>query len=249
MAMTEVHDGAEHTPAVRLTGVTVRFAEKRLAFDCSIPQGAAVAVVGPSGAGKSTLFNVIAGFQKPATGTVEVLGQDMRGHDPAERPVSIVFQDNNLFAHLCVADNVGLGINPALRLDRDARQRVFTALSRVGLGGYERRMPASLSGGERQRVALARALVRRRPVLLLDEPFAALDPAMRADMGTLLADLRRETASTMLFITHQPDDIRRIADSVLFVEDGVIALNEPVRSFLSRREPPTVAKFLGHAAI
>ena len=172
-------------PAIRLADVTVRFAEKQLAFDCAIPAGAAVAVAGPSGAGKSTLFNVIAGFERPASGSVTLLGKDMAGRDPAERPVSIVFQDNNLFAHLSIAENVGLGIDPGLKLDSSGRQRVFAALARVGLGGYERRLPGSLSGGERQRVALARALVRRRPILLLDEPFAALDPAMRAEMADI----------------------------------------------------------------
>ncbi|AOF91214.1 thiamine ABC transporter ATP-binding protein [Sinorhizobium sp. RAC02] len=235
--------------AVRLTDVTVRFDEKRLTFDCAIAAGEAVAVAGPSGAGKSTLFNVIAGFQAPAAGTVSLLGEDMAAREPAERPVSIIFQDNNLFAHLTIADNVGLGIHPGLRLDTAARQSVFSALSRVGLGGFERRLPGSLSGGERQRVALARALVRRRPILLLDEPFAALDPAMRADMAKLLLELRAETKSTMLFITHQPDDIRRLADRVLFLEDGAIVLDEAARDFLSRREPPGVAKFLGHSAI
>jgi thiamine transport system ATP-binding protein len=235
--------------AVHLTGVTVRFAEKQLAFDCAIPAGVAVAVAGPSGAGKSTLFNVIAGFERPATGSVVLLGDDMAGRDPAERPVSIIFQDNNLFAHLTIADNVGLGIDPGLRLDAATRQRVFSALSRVGLGGYERRMPGSLSGGERQRVAIARALVRRRPILLLDEPFAALDPAMRADMAKLLLELRAETKSTMLFITHQPEDIRRLADQVMFLEAGAILLDEPARDFVSRREPPAVAKFLGHSAL
>jgi thiamine transport system ATP-binding protein len=235
--------------AILLSDVTVSFAEKRLAFDCAVPAGAAVAVAGPSGAGKSTLFNVIAGFETPRTGRVELLGKDMAGREPAERPVSVVFQDNNLFAHLSIADNVGLGIDPGLKLDSAARQSVFSALSRVGLGGYERRLPGSLSGGERQRVALARALVRRRPILLLDEPFAALDPAMRGEMADLLAELRAETKSTMLFITHQPEDIRRLADRAMFIEEGAIVLDEPVRDFLSRREPPGVAKFLGHSAI
>ena len=235
--------------AILLSDVTMRFAEKRLAFDCAVPAGAAVAVAGPSGAGKSTLFNVIAGFETPRTGRVELLGKDMAGREPAERPVSVVFQDNNLFAHLSIVDNVGLGIDPGLKLDPAARQGVFSALSRVGLGGYERRLPGSLSGGERQRVALARALVRRRPILLLDEPFAALDPAMRGEMADLLAELRAETKSTMLFITHQPDDIRRLADRVMFIEEGAIVLDEPMRDFLSRREPPGVAKFLGHSAI
>jgi len=235
--------------AIRLTDVTVRFDEKVIAFDCAVPAGSAVAVTGASGAGKSTLFNVIAGFQKPATGRVMLLGEDMAGSDPAERPVSIIFQDNNLFTHLTIADNVGLGIHPGLKLDAAARQSVLSALSRVGLAGYEKRLPGSLSGGERQRVALARALVRRRPILLLDEPFAALDPARRADMARLLAELRAETKSTLLFITHQPEDIGRLAERVMFLEAGAIRIDEAAGDFLSRRDPPAVAKFLGHAGI
>ena len=236
-------------PAIRLADVTVRFAEKRLAFDCTIPAGAAVAVAGPSGAGKSTLFNVIAGFERPAGGSVALFGEDMAGRDPAERPVSVVFQDNNLFAHLSVADNIGLGIDPGLKLDAAGREAVDAALTRVGLAGYGMRLPGSLSGGERQRVALARALVRRRPILLLDEPFAALDPAMRADMARLIAELHAETKSTLLFITHQPEDIGRLAERVLFLEAGSILLDTSAKDFLSRLDPPAVAKFLGHSGI
>ncbi len=236
-------------PAIRLEDVSVRFAEKRLAFDCAIPAGAAVAVAGPSGAGKSTLFNVIAGFETPASGRVSLLGEDMAGRDPAERPVSIVFQDNNLFAHLSAADNIGLGIDPGLKLDAAGRQSVSAALTRVGLAGYEKRLPGSLSGGERQRVALARALVRRRPILLLDEPFAALDPAMRAEMAGLIAELHAETKSTILFITHQPEDIDRLAERVLFLEAGRILLDASKDDFLSRLDPPAVAKFVGRSGI
>ena len=236
-------------PAISLADVTVRFAEKRLAFDCAIPAGAAVAVAGPSGAGKSTLFNVIAGFERPASGRVTLFGEDMAGRDPAERPVSVVFQDNNLFAHLSVADNIGLGIDPGLKLDAAGRQAVEAALARVGLAGYGKRLPGSLSGGERQRVALARALVRRRPILLLDEPFAALDPAMRADMARLIAELHAETKSTLLFITHQPEDIGRLAERVLFLEAGSVLLDTSAEDFLARLDPPAVAKFLGRSGI
>lgn len=237
--------GFSGAPAVKLSGATVRFAEKEIVFDCTVESGAIVAVTGPSGAGKSTLFNVLAGFQPIAAGRVELLGEDMRGRDPADRPVSIVFQDNNLFAHLSVSENVGLGIHPALKLAAADRQTVFNALSRVGLGGYERRLPGSLSGGERQRVALARAFVRRRPILLLDEPFAALDPALRAEMGDLLIDLQRETGATILLITHQPEDIERLADQAMFIDDGAIRVFAPKADFLARRAPEGLARFLG----
>ena len=134
---------------------------------------------------------------------------------PAERPISVIFQEHNLFSHLDVATNVGLGIDPALRLGVKERARIAGALCRVGLEGFGKRMPPTLSGGERQRVALARALVRRRPILLLDEPFAALDPGLRAGMAELLA--RSAPAGKQhdrLIVTHHPDDVRRLADSV-----------------------------------
>lgn len=232
-------------PAIRLAEATVSFKDKHLVFGCTVPQGASVAVTGPSGAGKSTLFNVIAGFQPIRSGSVEIFGKDMGDRDPAERPVSIVFQENNLFAHLTVEQNVGLGIDPSLRLDAGGRGRVDDALSRVGLRGFGQRRPAQLSGGERQRVALARALVRRRPILLLDEPFAALDPAMRADMTALLAQLRAETNGTLLFITHQLDDVQRLADQAMFVDRGSIALFAPLETFLAHRRLPALNDFLG----
>ncbi|HUH49108.1 MAG TPA: ATP-binding cassette domain-containing protein [Mycoplana sp.] len=238
------HQGAE-APAIKLASTTVQFEQKRLVFDCMIPKGASVAVTGPSGAGKSTLFNVIAGFQPIHSGTVEIFGKDMAGREPAARPVSIVFQENNLFVHLTAAQNVGLGIDPSLRLGLAEQKQVDTALARVGLGGYGRRMPAQLSGGERQRVALARALVRNRPILLLDEPFAALDPAMRAEMAALLSELRVETGSTLLFITHQVEDLPRLADRAMFIDNGAIALMAPLGAFLQHRELPALANFLG----
>lgn len=243
--MSEPSGPSADVAAIRLVAATVQFAQKRIVFDCRIPQGASLAVTGPSGAGKSTLFNVIAGFQPVRSGTVEIFGKDMQGREPAARPVSIVFQENNLFVHLTVAQNVGLGIDPSLRLGPAQHRQVDQALDRVGLGGYGPRMPAPLSGGERQRVALARALVRRRPILLLDEPFAALDPAMRAEMADLLAGLRADTGLTLLFISHQLEDVRRLADQAMFLDEGRIAVMAPLRDFLDQRGIPALDDFLG----
>ena len=116
---------------------------------------------------------------------------------------------------------------------------------RVGLKGYERRLPGSLSGGERQRAAFARALVRHRPVLLLDEPFAALDPGLRAAMVELLADLHAETRATILLVTHDPRDVHRLADHVLFIEDGHVLIDAQKDVFLTRGDLPAVGNFLG----
>lgn len=209
--------------AIELSGVELMLGSHRFAFELAIPAGAFVAVTGRSGSGKSTLFNILAGFETPDAGRVLLGGGDMAAIQPGRRPVSLVFQDNNLFAHLDVFTNVALGVSPSLRLDASARAAVSGALSRVGLTGFETRMPATLSGGEKQRAAFARALVRKRPVMLLDEPFAALDPALRHQMGKLLSALHRDEGFTVLMITHDPDEARRLADRFILIEAGQVA--------------------------
>lgn len=218
---------------IALAGVRLKLGNADFAFDCRLPGGAVTAVTGPSGSGKSTFLNLVAGFETPDEGRVLIGAEDVTRLHPAERPVSLVFQDNNLFAHLDIASNVGLGISPSLRLSADDRAAVSTALERVGLGGFEKRLPGTLSGGERQRAAFARALVRRKPVLLLDEPFAALDPDLRAAMSALLIELHRETGNTVLIVTHDPQEVRRSADHVLFLNRGRIAVDLPAERFLS----------------
>ncbi|HEX2147652.1 MAG TPA: ATP-binding cassette domain-containing protein, partial [Pseudorhizobium sp.] len=155
-------------------------------FESLIRGGRITAVIGPSGSGKSTLLNIIAGFDRAHSGQVLFGDETMTGRHPAGRPVSVIFQDHNLFAHLDLFTNIGLGIRPSLKLSQDDRSRVSAALAHVGLGGMEGRKPGTLSGGEKQRAAFARALVRKRPVLLMDEPFAALDPGLRLNMTSLL---------------------------------------------------------------
>ncbi|MGK9202977.1 MULTISPECIES: ATP-binding cassette domain-containing protein [Sinorhizobium] len=231
--------------ALAVKGIEIGFETTTLAFDCTVPAERIVAVAGASGSGKSTLFNVIAGFEQPERGEVRIFGEEMTGRPPAERPVSIIFQEHNLFAHLDAATNVGFGISPALRLDAADRMKVEDALARVGLAGFGKRLPPTLSGGERQRVALARAFVRHRPILLLDEPFAALDPGMRAEMRTLISDLHEEEGNTILMITHHPDDVRALADSVLFLDRGRIVAHDEVDRFLKRRDITAINRFLG----
>lgn len=211
------------TQAIELSGVHLTLGSHRFAFDLKVPAGSFTAVTGPSGSGKSTLFNIIAGFETPDAGQVRLGGEDMGAAPPGKRPVSLVFQDNNLFAHLDLFTNVALGVSPSLRLDAAGRALVSAALSRVGLGGFEKRMPATLSGGERQRAAFARALVRKRPIMLLDEPFAALDPSLRHQMGELLSALHRDGGFTVLMITHDPDEARRLADRFVLIEGGHVA--------------------------
>ncbi|MGN7295024.1 thiamine ABC transporter ATP-binding protein [Rhizobium sp. SAFR-030] len=232
-------------PAVELKDVRLRLGTASFHFDCAFPAGEITAITGASGSGKSTLLNLVAGFQTPDEGRVLIGGEEMTSRHPGERPLSVIFQDNNLFAHLDVYANVGLGVHPGLRLDEAGRRRVSSALERVGLAGYERRRPGTLSGGERQRVAFARALVRHRPLLLLDEPFAALDPALRRSMAELLLDLHRETQMTVLVVTHDVEEVKRLADSVIYIADGTIRFQAPKDVFMLHSEDPGIARFVG----
>jgi thiamine transport system ATP-binding protein len=226
-------------------GASVELDDMDMAFDLAVPASELTALIGPSGSGKTTILNLIAGFETALGGTIRIDGRDVSGLPAAERPVTMVFQEHNLFAHLDVATNVGLGISPAQRLKPADRERVAAALARVGLEGFERRLPGQLSGGERQRVALARCLVRDRPVLLLDEPFAALGPALRREMLDLIADIHRERAMTVLLVTHQPEDARRIAAQTAFVYAGRILAARPTAELLGATDIPELKEYLG----
>jgi thiamine transport system ATP-binding protein len=210
-----------------------------------VPSGALCGLIGPSGGGKTTLLHAVAGFETPRSGSLRFAGQDLLPLKPDERPLSILFQDHNLFPHLTAAENVGLGIRPRLRLGEEERRLVEAALERVGLGGLGRRRPAELSGGQRQRVAIARALVRKRPLMLLDEPFGGLDPGLRKEMVALVDALRRDEGLTVLVSIHTPDDFGDAADLVAFIADGrVLAVGAP-REILTTGRDVAIDRYLG----
>ncbi|GHD98681.1 thiamine import ATP-binding protein ThiQ [Allgaiera indica] len=215
-----------------------------LEADLNLAAGARCALIGPSGAGKSTLLGAIAGFMAPTRGRILWQAQDLAQLAPGERPVSILFQDNNLFPHLTAAQNIGLGLRPNLRLSTAEKARVAEALGRVGLADYADRKPAALSGGQQGRVALARALLRARPLLLLDEPFAALGPALRAEMLDLVASICSETGATLLMVSHDPGDARRIADQTIVIGDGRAAPPQKTEALFAD-PPPALRRYLG----
>nr|WP_216665488.1 ATP-binding cassette domain-containing protein [Pseudoruegeria sp. HB172150] len=227
-----------------LEGIVVEQGNFRLTADFVVEAGARVAVLGPSGAGKSTLLSVVAGFLAPDAGRVLCDGQDLTGLEPGERPVSIVFQDNNLFPHLTVAQNVGLGVKPSLRLSQEEAAKVEASLKRVGLEGFGGRRPAELSGGQASRVALARVLLRARPVMLLDEPFAALGPALRTEMLELVREVAAETGATVLMVTHDPGDAARLGGQTVLVADGMARAPVETQALLAD-PPPELQEYLG----
>ena len=233
-------------PAIRLDHVTLSRPGFRACFDLSLPVGAVMTVIGPSGAGKSTLLDLIAGFEKPTSGHILFENQDMTQLGPEKRPVSMIFQDGNLFNHLDVETNVGLAISPRLRFDAEMRERIHAALDRVGLAGFARRMPATLSGGERQRAALARTLVRDRPILLLDEPFSALGPGLRHEMVSLVNSLQAQTGISVMLVSHHPQDALRLGGMVCFVTEGHVAGSGMVKDFFTRRDVEGLQEYLGN---
>lgn len=230
---------------LELEGVAFQYEDMTMRFDLRVERGELMALIGPSGAGKSSLLSLIAGFDKPSAGTIRIDGQAIDKLPPAARPLTILFQENNLFAHLTVAQNVGLGLRPNLRLTAADLARRDAALEEVGLRDLADRLPGQMSGGERQRAALARCLVRDRPLLLLDEPFAALGPGLRREMLDLVNRLRRARGLTVLLVSHHPDDARYAADRTAFVEAGRIARCLPTPAFFAEPLPPSLARYLG----
>lgn len=204
-----------------LDGAEVKLGQFRLSADWTAAPGARLAVIGPSGAGKSTLLMAIAGFVPLAKGRICWNSTDLGPIAPGDRPISILFQDQNLFPHLSLAQNLGLGLSPRLRLTPAQQRQIDEALQRVGLEGRGSARPSQLSGGQQGRAALARALLRRRPMLLLDEPFAALGPALKADMLSLVAKIADDTGALVLMVTHDPQDALRFATRTVLVADGI----------------------------
>ncbi len=206
-----------------LDNLTYMYQDAPMCFNFDVKAGERVAIVGPSGAGKSTLLSLIAGFLFASSGRLILNGTDHSKTPPVKRPVSILFQENNLFPHLNVEQNIALGLNPGLRLDAAQRNILQNIAQQVGLENLLARLPAHLSGGQRQRVALARCLIRSQPILLLDEPFSSLDPELRLEMLTLLDTVCHERHITLLMVSHNLEDVAFIAKRTLRIIDGQVA--------------------------
>jgi len=178
------------------------------------------AILGKSGSGKSTLMNLIAGFLQPQSGDILWCGKSLLELTPDRRPVTSLFQSHNLFPHLTVKQNVGLGLHPGLKLNSDEHRQLLQVLDRVGLPGQANKRPAELSGGERQRVALARCLLRQRPILILDEPFNALDTETRHGMIDLTLDVIKLYRPCVFMVTHDPRDADALGADIVEIRNN-----------------------------
>ena len=211
---------------IRLDNVFLADDTLPMTFDLQMAAGTRIAIVGPSGAGKSTLLNLIAGFVLPTRGEVWLNGENHTQSAPYERPVSMLFQENNLFPHLTVQQNLALGLKTSLKLTALEQDQIERVADAVGLTSFLSRLPNSLSGGQKQRVALARCLLRDKPILLLDEPFSALDPELRMEMLNLIDELCHSKKLTLLLVTHQPSELTGKVDRMLRIENGRISQQE-----------------------
>lgn len=191
-------------------------------FVLQVEQGERLAIIGESGAGKSTLLNLIAGFETPASGQILLNDCDHTQTQPAERPVSMLFQDNNLFPHLTVAQNIGLALTPSLSLNATQQQQVRGIAEKMGIEPLLSRRADQLSGGQKQRVALARTLLRDKPILLLDEPFSALDPIRRHELQQFILDICVERNLTFLMVTHQLEETKNLFTRVVEIREGKV---------------------------
>jgi putative spermidine/putrescine transport system ATP-binding protein len=205
-----------------IRGITKRFGDVVAvdATDLDVAQGELVCLLGPSGCGKSTLLRMVAGLAEADGGTVSIAGQDVTREPANRRPTAMVFQSHALWTHMTVARNVAFGLR-VRRLPRaEIERKVAAALDLVGLAGYERRLPSELSGGQAQRVALARCLVVEPRVLLMDEPFSALDAHLRAHMREEVKALQHRLGLTILFVTHDQEEAMEIADRIAVMNAG-----------------------------
>ncbi|WP_114145151.1 thiamine ABC transporter ATP-binding protein ThiQ, partial [Escherichia coli] len=180
-------------------------------------------ILASSGSAKSTLMNLIACVLTAAIGSLTSDSADQTRTQPSRRQVSMLFQENNLFSHLTVAQNSGLGLNPGLKLNAAQQEKMHAIARQMGIDNLMARLRGELSGGQRQRVALARCRVREQPILLLDEPFSALDPALRQEMLTLVSTSCQQQKMTLLMVSHSVEDAARIATRSVVVADGRIA--------------------------
>ncbi len=238
-----------HGEALAVENITHAYAGVTAVSDVSlsIAAGSISAILGPSGCGKSTMLRIIAGLIRPSTGRVRIGARDVSATPARERRVGMVFQNYALFPHMTVSENIGYGLSSLPRSERDAR--VAQLLSLVRLAEFGNRLPRQLSGGQQQRVAVARALAPRPSILLLDEPFAALDRALRADMQFEFVRLQRELGITTILVTHDQEEAQAVADNLIVMNGGCLEQAGSPAELYDAPKSLFVNTFVGQASV
>jgi spermidine/putrescine transport system ATP-binding protein len=235
------------TRTIQIVGVSKTFGTNTVVddLDLSIGDGEFFSLLGPSGCGKTTTLRMVAGFERPTSGSIMLGGSEITHQAPAKRPLNMVFQDYALFPHLTVGENVAFGLK-VKRLGKDERtERIAGALTTMQLTGLSERRPSQLSGGQRQRVALARALVNRPQALLLDEPLGALDLKLRKEMQAELKEVHRATGTTFLYVTHDQEEALTMSDRIAVMRDGRVEQLADPRTLYEKPSTAFVADFIG----
>jgi putative spermidine/putrescine transport system ATP-binding protein len=240
-------DAGAGAPDISVRGLTKRFGDVIAvdSVDLDIPAGEFFTMLGPSGSGKTTTLRMIAGFEIPDEGTIELAGQDVSRLPPYDRPVNTVFQDYALFPHMTVQANVEYGLMVTKVKKGERRERAAQALEMVRLSGFGDRKPSQLSGGQRQRGALARAIVNRPKVLLLDEPLGALDLKLRQEMQIELKSIQREVGITFVYVTHDQEEALTMSDRLAVFNNGRIEQIGPPAEVYEHPESEFIAGFVG----
>src|SRR5262245_1664805 len=232
---------------VRLVGVSKHYDDVVAvrSLDLEVKRGEFYTLLGPSGSGKTTTLRMIAGFEEPDTGRVELAGTDVTGLPPYDRSVNTVFQDYALFPHMSVGDNVAYGLRVKGVSKEERRKRASEALATVRLGGYEGRKPSQLSGGQQQRVALARAIVNEPRVLLLDEPLGALDLKLREQMQVELKGIQDQVGITFIYVTHDQEEALTMSDRIAVFNEGRVEQIGAPTEIYEHPDNAFVAGFVG----
>ncbi len=218
-------------------------------IDLAVQQGEFLTLLGPSGSGKTTILKMIAGFESPTSGVIELAGRDVSRLSPAERGIGVVFQQYALFPHMTVGENIAYPLTLRKWPSPERSQRVQQMLDLVELGGYDGRYPRELSGGQQQRVAVARALAFQPDLLLMDEPLGALDRALRIGMQEEIRRIHRDSGATILYVTHDQEEALTMSDRVAIMREGQIRQVGPPRELYERPADRFVATFFGECTL
>lgn len=222
-------------------------AVKDVSFD--IEKGKLIGLLGPSGGGKTSILRMLAGLETPTSGDIVFHGQRVNDLPPQERGIGFVFQNYALFKHMSVYDNIAFGLKVKKQTKEQIRERVMYLVELTGLKGFEHRYPHQLSGGQRQRVAFARALAPEPQLLLLDEPFAAIDAKIRTELRTWLKDMIERLGITSIFVTHDQDEAIEVADEIMIISKGRLEQKGSPWDIYKNPETPFVASFIGESSI